>query len=177
MHNLIERANSIPLWKILKMPEPSRDIQLRCPFSERHEHGDTHRSARYYLDTNKIYCFTESKLWSPVDLFVEKTGRPANQIASMLIKKYGDRVEDRAEKLKNQIAKVEQKSTRADLYLDLEDSFKEPSVRRFVAERREIEEECGANLFKDTAETATKLVTFIAETRKEKNDGQKCDHK
>lgn len=155
------------------MREPSRDTQLRCPFHERHEHGDMRKSARYYMDTNKIFCFTENKVWSPVDLFVEKTGKSWNQVASMLIKKYGDSVEDNAERLKQQITRSEQKSDQTVSFMELEDSFEESSVRRYISEMQEVAMETGMNLFHRTAETAVALEAFIKETKKEVQDGQR----
>lgn len=97
---LIDKANGIPFSVIIDMPRGDRTQQIRCPFGpdrERHQNGDRSRSARYYQNTNKIFCFTEGKAWRPTDFISEKLGVSQEDAAKALLRRFsGGEEQERA---------------------------------------------------------------------------------
>lgn len=84
---VVTEANKVPFHVLFKNLEP-KAMQMRCPFAdERHSAGDRHKSARYYPDTNRIYCYMEAKSWTPVSLLMEKLKLPALEVARMILKR------------------------------------------------------------------------------------------
>lgn len=65
-------SENIPLHKVLEevgihLPQVLKPQQMSCPF-----HGkDVKQSARYYPETNSMYCFTCKKSWDPISFWME----------------------------------------------------------------------------------------------------------
>lgn len=161
---VIEKANSVPLWQILKLPQPKKSKQIKCPFSERHSHGDASKSARYYVDTNRIFCHMEQKGWGPVDLIAEKGNVSRYEAAKAILKKFGgagsriDRVEWELKKFKK-FEENEQERR----YKVLEEMFNDPGICRFIFEQSQIAIEYKVDLFEETLSTAMAINELIKE--------------
>lgn len=163
--SLIRRANQIPLQLILKL-RSNKSHQIRCPFKERHEHGDATKSARFYSETNSIHCFTEGKSWNPVALFCEKMGRSAREVAEVLLAKFGPEgatiggVQDQLDQL---VHKEEDWHPRRELYEALADSYRNGSVVSFILEMEHEDDFHEQDLFEMTMKDAKALNDFIKE--------------
>lgn len=63
---------SVPLHLLLeetgvKLPQTIKPQQLSCPFHGR----DLSMSARYYPETNSMYCFACKKSWDPISFWMQ----------------------------------------------------------------------------------------------------------
>lgn len=68
----IEMVNqSFPVHKLLRKYYGVRvsdaSWTFHCPFPN-HPGNDTRKSAKYFSDTNKVYCFTEQRMYSAYDI-------------------------------------------------------------------------------------------------------------
>lgn len=87
----LKAANDIPFYKIFNLKKGAQDQQITCPFAKaRHANGDRRKSAKFYVRSNTIICFTESLSWRPVSLFVELSGKSALEVADALLRKFPD---------------------------------------------------------------------------------------
>jgi len=64
--------------------------QIHCPF-----HGkDVKKSARYYVDTDSIYCWVCKKTWDIYNYLMDKEGMTFKDVISNLIKVYKIKIDD-----------------------------------------------------------------------------------
>lgn len=101
---------SIPLHKLLEetgtsLAQVSRPEQMSCPF-----HGaDTSKSARYYPETNSMYCFACKKSWTPVYYWMQYQETNFMQAAESLARKYGIDLSKVSEIKKHRISELSKK--------------------------------------------------------------------
>jgi DNA primase len=78
LHDILESVD-VHLRQVLR-PE-----QMSCPF-----HGaDTSMSARYYPETNSMYCFACKKSWDPIGFWMQYAEVRFMEAARHLASKYG----------------------------------------------------------------------------------------
>lgn len=73
-HSTATAARAVPLAEVLSTLDPqygtlSETQQVPCPV-----HEDRHPSARFYADTNSLFCFTCQKTFDPISLVQAKLG-------------------------------------------------------------------------------------------------------
>jgi hypothetical protein len=62
------------LWKYYKIGLGDGNLTFHCPFpnhplKDKSQGKDSRKSAKYFLDTNKVYCFREARHYSSYDIF------------------------------------------------------------------------------------------------------------
>lgn len=156
---IFAKANSIPFSVILGISD--RRHQIRCPFSENHSDGDRKRSARYYPDTNRVYCHMEGEGWSPVDYVAKREGITPLEAAKKLVRDYGQNAEGMEQALKTQIERELEASLPEKvvdlLYAGLEGASEDPVTRQYIAKQHELEVTEGVSLLESTEQEAEDL--------------------
>jgi hypothetical protein len=66
---------------------PNHQKAFPCPFPD-HGSVDVHPSARYFPDTNEVYCFAEQRTYSVYDV-LKATGKTDMELTSFVINKLG----------------------------------------------------------------------------------------
>lgn len=138
--DLIKEANKIP-FHYLMSGLSNVPTQIRCPFAkEKHVRDDVHKSARYYPDTNRIYCHAEGKIWSPVSLVAQKLGISNLEAAKAILNRaggrdVGDRKRDSIRNLKNLFVNKRKKFEQFDF---LQDILSTRPARIYVADCADI---------------------------------------
>lgn len=154
-------ANKIPFPRIIHCPDKKGVV--RCPFPENHEHGDIHKSAFYYKDTNLVHCYTFHKTWSPVLFVVEKLGCDKLEAAKLLLKKFGNS-EVVYSKPKPQISFNDLKKQK---WADLVESFSyEPrfvGIVYFIEEMESVAKETDLEIFNLAQIDAFRIKALIEE--------------
>jgi len=65
-------------------PTRAEEAQLRCPF-----HGDDRKpSARYYRETQSMFCWVCKKRWDLIEFIVDRENASFMQALKLLVKKY-----------------------------------------------------------------------------------------
>jgi len=66
---IINSMFSVPklLWKYYRVSIGDGNLTFHCPFPS-HPGRDRRKSSKYFPDTNKIYCFTEQRIFSAYDI-------------------------------------------------------------------------------------------------------------
>lgn len=83
-------AEKVPLQNLLEstgnhLAQTIKPQQISCPF-----HGvDTSRSARFYPDTNSMYCFACKKSWDPISFWMKHQGIGFMEAARQLSSQFG----------------------------------------------------------------------------------------
>jgi len=81
--------------------------QIPCPF-----HGvDNHKSARYYKETDTIYCWTCKKKWDLFSYFMEKEQAEFSLIINKLVRTFQVPTDDLPDALEGAISKTLEKRT------------------------------------------------------------------
>jgi hypothetical protein len=75
------------LAKYYKVFVSDGNLTFHCPFPE-HPGRDTRKSAKYFPDTNKAYCFTEQRIYSSYDILRFK-GFSDAELTEVVFKKVG----------------------------------------------------------------------------------------
>lgn len=162
--DLIKEANKIPFHYLLTSLK-NTPTQLNCPFAERHSRDDVHKSARYYPNTNRIYCFGEGKLWSPVSLVAEKLGIPHAKAAEAILKRAGGRdISQRKMDSLNHLKNVFNKKGRdLEPFDQLADILSSRSAINFVVESAEQFAVWGVPPIRLVRETAVAIEELVYE--------------
>lgn len=162
MMGVTERANQIPIHLLFGLDPRRGDVQIRCPFRDRHARGDTTKSARIYEKANIVHCFMEDRTWGPVNLTAEKLGVSRYQAAQLLIRKFGDHG-IRIQELEYELGELEKGRTedRREFYDALMRAM--PNVRDFILTMADADEETGEDLRQMTVRAAGDIEAFLEE--------------
>jgi hypothetical protein len=63
--------------------------KIHCPFGFYHSDGGHSKAMRVYLESNRVYCFSCSKQYSPVSLMSATLDCPWNTAAIQLLEDFG----------------------------------------------------------------------------------------
>ncbi len=63
--------------------------KIHCPFGFYHSDGGLSKAMRVYLESNRVYCFSCSKQYSPVSLLSASFDCPWNSAAIQLLEDFG----------------------------------------------------------------------------------------
>lgn len=156
---VFSKANAVPFSVILGIRD--REHQIRCIFAENHTDGDRKRSARYYPDTNRVYCHMEGVGWSPVDYVAQRDGIEPLAAAKKLVREFGQNLEGMGQALETQIQRELDASLPEKvidlLYAGLEGASDDPSTRQYIAKQHELEVTEGVSLLEQTEQEAEDL--------------------
>lgn len=164
---LVLEANKIPFHEILKLGSPKgAGVQIQCPFPDHHQHGDRNKSARVYYDTNRIWCFTANKLWTPTQFVAEKLRISKFRAATALLRKFRpDRLSSLNSGVDSELRISKKVASEEDLefYDVLEKLYEEKGIREFIYSQREIHERYGVDLRSYTEKMAADMDEMIKE--------------
>ena len=67
--DMVNQIYSMPelLWKYYRIRVDSSCWTFHCPFPS-HPGNDTRKSAKCFEDSNKVFCFTEQRIYTPYDV-------------------------------------------------------------------------------------------------------------
>lgn len=158
----IERANQIPIHLLFGLDSRRGDVQIGCPFRDRHAHGDTTKSAQIYEKANTVHCFMENRTWGPVNLTAQKLGVSRYQAAQLLIQKFGDHG-IRIQEIEHELAELEKGKidNREEFYDALIRAM--PNARDFILTMADADEETGEDLRRMTVQVAGNIEAFLEE--------------